>query len=150
MKPREPGEQGPASLRGRVHNGVQGGSEQPQEKAQTGQKPGSFHTSRDIRPRASPSLSPHTGPEVPLWVLLTSLTEEGVGRGHHTQGQCCGASSASPRSGLGLLGVLAISLCTTGTGDGGTGTWLRVGTGTWGPGFCSCLQLSQGGARPDT
>lgn len=104
MKPREPGEQGPASLRGRVHNGVQGGSEQPQEKARTGQKPGSFHNSRDIGPRASPSLPPHAGPEVPLWVLFTSLTEEGVWGGHHAQGQCCGTSSASPWSGPGLLG----------------------------------------------
>lgn len=69
-------------------------------------------------------------------MLFAPLPEEGVGRGHHAQGQCYGVSSASPWSAPGLLG----HPCHFPVLHGGR-RW-RDG----GPGFCSCLQLSQGGA----
>lgn len=145
MKPREPGEQGPASLRGRVHNGVQGGSEQPQEKAQTGQKPvlpqqqghqtQGFPQSPSTHGTGGASVgavhTPHRGrtgerPPCPRPVLWGQLCLSMV------RPRLAGASFALPCAPRGQ------EMEGQGPGSG----WAQEHGG---PGFCSCLQLSQGG-----
>lgn len=66
-------------------------------------------------------------------MLFTPLTEEEWREADMPKASAVGPALPLHGQAQACWGVLATSLCSMGAGDGGTGAWLRVGTGTWGP-----------------